>query len=94
MPLKTCLNGHQFEKSSSCPVCPICSGEEMQEKYGHEFPKIGAPAFRALDSIGITSLSQLTKYSELELLDLHGFGPRELRLIKEKLAEQGLSLKK
>lgn len=62
----------------------------MSEKYSDEFPNIGAPAFRALDAIGITTLAQLTRHSEAELLALHGFGPRALRLLKEKLSEKGL----
>ncbi|QQS44340.1 hypothetical protein IPM65_01945 [Candidatus Roizmanbacteria bacterium] len=94
MAIQTCKNGHTFEKTSSCPVCPICSQNEMSEKYGEEFPKIGAPAFRALDSIGITQLSQLTNYTEEQLLELHGFGPRALRLLKERLRERGLFLRK
>jgi hypothetical protein len=94
MSIKKCLNGHTFEKTSSCPVCPICSAEEMSEKYGEVFPKIGAPALRALDGAGITQLSQLANYTEKELLDLHGFGPRALRLLKEKMDEVGLSFLK
>lgn len=94
MATRTCINGHTFQKTSTCPVCPICSQDEMSEKYGPDFPKIGAPALRALDSTGITKLSQLTKYTEGELLALHGFGPRALKLLKEKLTEQGLSLSK
>lgn len=46
-------------------------------------PKIGAPATRALASIGITTLEQLTDKSENELLQLHGFGPKALRILKE-----------
>lgn len=91
---KICQNGHTFEKTSDCPVCPICSVKEMQEKYGADFPKIGAPAFRALNGIGVTSIKDLTKFSEQELLDLHGFGPRALRLLKESLSHQGLTFKK
>lgn len=94
MSTKICKNGHAFEKISSCPVCPICSNEEMTEKYGNEFPNIGAPAFRALDSAGITNLLELTKYSEKELLTLHGFGPKALRILHQKLDEKGLSFKK
>lgn len=59
-----------------------------------ELPKIGAPALRALDSICVTNLSQLTNYTEKELLVLHGFGPKALRILQEKLKELGLSLKK
>lgn len=64
---------------------------KMKEKYGKEFPNIGAPAFRALSSIGITHLSQLTQYREDELLALHGFGPKALRILKEYLHERGMS---
>lgn len=70
MSTKVCPNGHSFEKSSSCPVYPICSPNEMKENYGQEFPGIGAPAFCALD----------------------GFGPKALRLLKDALRLQGLSL--
>lgn len=66
----------------------------MKEKLGTEFPKIGAPAFRALDHLGISRLSQLTKYSEKELLAQHGFGPRALKLLREKLAETDKSFAK
>lgn len=91
MAIKTCKNGHAFEKNSDCPVCPTCSSKEINKKFGEEFPNIGAPAFRALDKIGIKNLLQLTKYSEEELLALHGFGPKALRLLKERLNEKGLS---
>ena len=94
MAIRICKNGHKFEKTSSCPVCPICSAEEMNEKFGGEFPKIGAPASRALDSIGISRLQDLTKYSQEDLLQLHGFGPKALRLLHEALRERNLSFKK
>lgn len=94
MSLRICKNGHRFEKTSDCPVCPECSSEEMNNKYSEEFPFIGAPAFRALDHIGIVSLKDLTKYSEKELLALHGFGPKALRLLNERLKEKGLAFAK
>lgn len=56
--------------------------------------KIGQPATRALTSIGITSLEQLTRTTEDELLDLHGFGPKALILLKAALEEENLSLNK
>lgn len=93
MAIKMCENGHFFDKAS-CTVCPICSKDEMTEKYGADFPNIGAPAFRALDGAGIHSLTDLTKYSEDDLLALHGFGPRALRILSEALAAQGLSIAK
>jgi hypothetical protein len=94
MSSKICKNGHTFDKTSSCPVCPICSSKEIKEKYGEGFPKIPAPAFRALDRLGIARLSQLTKYTEQELLSLHGFGPNALKLLHHALAEKGMSFAK
>ena len=50
---------------------------------GEELPKIGAPATRALAGIGVTAMSQLTGHTERELLELHGFGPKAIRLLHE-----------
>lgn len=55
--------------------------------------KISQPAHRALQGAGIDTLEQLTQYREEELLALHGFGPKALTLLKETLAEYGLSFK-
>lgn len=57
-----------------------------------DLPKIGAPATRALASVGITRLDQLAGWSETQLLALHGFGPRALRILREALAARGESL--
>ena len=56
-------------------------------------PKIGAPATRALASIGVTRLSQLADHRARDLLALHGFGPRAIRLLEDALREQGLSFR-
>jgi hypothetical protein len=50
---------------------------------GDALPNIGAPATRALAEAGITQLSQLSQYSEAELLKLHGFGPKAIRILRE-----------
>jgi NAD-dependent DNA ligase len=57
----------------------------------HDFPKIGAPATGALIHAGYTRLEQLTKFSEKELLALHGVGPKAVRILREALAEKGLA---
>jgi predicted flap endonuclease-1-like 5' DNA nuclease len=57
-----------------------------------ELPKIGAPATRALNNAGYTSLRQLASVPRAELAKLHGMGPKALRIIEENLAEQGLRL--
>ncbi|MEU8675056.1 DNA-binding protein [Streptomyces sp. NPDC048560] len=52
----------------------------------------GNPARGALRAAGYTRLDQLTGATGAELLRLHGFGPKALRVIEEALAEKGLSL--
>jgi hypothetical protein len=58
-----------------------------------DLPKIGAPATRALASIVVTMLEDLVGQSEAELIGLHGFGPRALRVLKEALAAEGMTLR-
>jgi hypothetical protein len=53
--------------------------------------KIGAPATRALASIGVTRLDQLADHSERELLALHGFGRRALEILRTELADRGMA---
>jgi hypothetical protein len=56
-----------------------------------DLPRIGAPATRALASIGVTRLDQLTDRREDDLLELHGVGPRAIVLLRAALAERGQS---
>jgi DNA-directed RNA polymerase alpha subunit len=58
-----------------------------------DLPKIAAPATRALMAAGCTHLSQLTQVSEAELLALHGMGPKAVRILRDALAERGLSFR-
>ena len=53
---------------------------------------IGAPATRALTTAGYTQLSQLAGVPAAELAKLHGVGPKVLRLLREALQAQGMSL--
>ncbi|WP_207203792.1 hypothetical protein [Actinomyces minihominis] len=46
-------------------------------------PKIGTPATAALKTAGVTRRSQLGNYTEQDLLALHGFGPKALRILRE-----------
>ena len=57
-----------------------------------ELPKIGAPATRALNNAGSTSLRQLAGVPRTELAKLHGMGPKALRIIEDNLAEHSLHL--
>lgn len=59
-----------------------------------EFPKIGAPATRALQGAGFTQLEQLNGVSEAELAKLHGMGPKALGILRQALKDRGLSFNK
>lgn len=65
----------------------------MGENTGTPLPKIGAPATRALASIGVTTVEQLADYSEKDLLALHGFGPRAIRLLTPFMEELGVNFR-
>ncbi|CDQ41962.1 DNA-directed RNA polymerase subunit alpha C-terminal domain-containing protein [Virgibacillus salexigens] len=55
---------------------------------------LSAPARRALENNNITSLQQLSQYSEAEILQFHGIGPSSIPKLKQSLEENGLSFKK
>lgn len=56
-----------------------------------DLPKLGAPAQRALASIGIQRLDQLTKYTESDIKKLHGLGPSTIKALHVALQAKGLS---
>jgi predicted RecB family nuclease len=89
--LKTCKNGHSFYKSSDCPVCPAC---EAARKPKDDFLSLlGAPARRALENNGISSLEQLAAYSEKEILNFHGIGKSKIPKLKQLLTDKKLSFR-
>lgn len=89
--LKICKNGHQFYKSSDCPVCPICENERKPDD--GFLSLLAAPARRALENAGIRSLEQLSKRTETEIISLHGMGPSSMPKLKKALAENGMRFK-
>jgi predicted RecB family nuclease len=90
--LRTCRKGHQYYKGSDCPTCPICE-EEKKPKTGFLII-ISAPARRALENAGITTLEKLSQYSETELLAMHGIGPSTIPKLQNALQSTGLTFKK
>jgi predicted RecB family nuclease len=89
--VRTCNLGHQFYKSSDCPTCPTCEGERKPKD--NFLSLLVAPARRALENKGITTLQQLSDFSEEEILQLHGMGPSTIPKLKKALKENGLSFK-
>ena len=89
---RVCDKGHVYYKSSDCPVCPVC--EKERALTGNFLSEISAPARRALEGAGITSLELLSNYSESEILNLHGMGPSSIPRLREALRKAGLNFKK
>lgn len=55
--------------------------------------KLAAPAQRALASMGINDLKQLSKFTEAEIAQLHGIGSNALDKLRIVLRTHGLSFK-
>ena len=64
----------------------------MEQK--SNLPILAKPAHRVLANAGITSLKQLTKFTEAEIAALHGIGKNAIESIKQAFVENGLSFKK
>lgn len=90
--IKICDHGHKFYKSSDCQTCPVCE-KERKPKQGF-FSKLSSPARNALRQNGITSLNNLSTYTEKEILNLHGIGPTSIPILKSELQKNGLSFKR
>lgn len=89
--LRVCKNGHRYYKSSDCPVCPICA-QENQPAEGL-LSRLGAPARRALQNAGIQTEEQLARFSQKEILALHGMGPASIPILIEALKRKGMQFR-
>ena len=89
--LRTCDQGHEYYKSSDCPTCPTCE-KEKKPKTGF-LSLLSSPARNALQHHGIHTIEELSKYSEKEILKLHGMGPASMPKLRNALEEKGLSFK-
>lgn len=72
MSKRTCSAGHVFEKTSSCPTCPIC--EQQKRPQNGFLSGLSAPARRAFEAQGILSEEQVMLLSKKEILSWHGVG--------------------
>lgn len=100
---KTSKGAIQFPSDEALPLKLISDIvklrlDEALERAAKKNPAIfleslSAPAKRALENEGIKSLKKLSKYSEADLLKLHGFGKSSLPILRELLETEGLSFK-
>jgi predicted RecB family nuclease len=89
---KVCAKGHVFYKTPGCNTCPRC---EAARKPAQGFlGGVAAPARRALEGAGLTTLTKLAKKSEAQVRELHGMGPNALAKLRAALAREGLGFRK
>lgn len=59
-----------------------------------ELPQgLSKPALRALDSIDVKTLEDLSRYSQAEITALHGMGPKGVTLLVSALSQSNLSFR-
>ena len=79
-------------------MCPVTRGEvdlSKYEKVDGVWRELGlaAPARRALVNNEIYKLSDLKKFSELEVADFHGMGPNAMTILKKAMKSRKVSFK-
>ena len=52
---------------------------------------VGAPAGRALAAAGVERLEDLTAWTEAGVAGLHGVGPKAVSVLRQALADAGMS---
>ena len=89
---KVCPKGHVFYKTPGCSSCPRC--EAARAPTDGFLANLAAPARRALEGAGLTTLARLAKKSEAQVRELHGMGPNAIATLRASLKTAGLSFKK
>jgi DNA-directed RNA polymerase alpha subunit len=65
----------------------------MNKTPDHFISSLSAPARRALENSGIKTIEAVSKYSEKEILKLHGIGKSAIPVLKQELKKNGLAFK-
>lgn len=60
----------------------------------YSIPRIGGPANRALEEANIKNLKDLSKFTEKEIANLHGMGPKGMHILKEAMSTAGITFRK
>lgn len=95
-----CNAGLSFDSTSPKRAEPInraMAEERMKdvvEPTGpSDIPSIGRPATQALAQIGVRNVEQLAKYTEAEILALHGIGPKAIRILRPVMEACGVQFR-
>ncbi|WKZ29996.1 MAG: hypothetical protein QY314_04280 [Candidatus Dojkabacteria bacterium] len=57
-------------------------------------PKLSNPALQAFELVGIRYLEDLQKFSQKEILALHGVGPKTIRMLAPAMKAHNIAFKK
>lgn len=57
-------------------------------------PGMSGPSLRALQGVGVRSMTDLEQWTEADLRALHGMGPKALGLLRDALAASGRELRR
>jgi hypothetical protein len=85
---RECPQGHAYFKSSDCPTCPRC--ETARKPAAGFLADVPAPARRALEAAGLTTLARLERRTEKQMLELHGMGPNAVVKLSTALKKAGM----
>jgi len=88
---RTCPKGHVFHKTTDCPTCPQC--EAARRPANGFLAELAAPARRALEGAGLTTLGKLARRRESQVSELHGMGPNAISKLRASLEKEGLNFK-
>lgn len=61
------------------------------EREQNDLPKTSEPATNALLAAGYKRLEDLTRATEAEIANLHGMGPKAMRILKAAMAERNMN---
>jgi hypothetical protein len=62
-----------------------------EQPIDHFLSILSAPARRAIENNGMTTLEQLSKYSKKEVLKFHGMGKSSIPKLEKLLSEQNMT---
>ena len=86
---KVCREGHVFYKTPGCSSCPRC--EAARKPADGFLAELAAPARRALEGAGLTTLARIARKTEAEVMALHGMGPNAMTKLRVSLRKSGLA---
>ena len=89
---KVCAEGHVFFKTPGCSSCPRC--EAARKPKDGFLAELAAPARRALEGAGLTTLAKLANKTEAQVRELHGMGPNAIAKLRAALRKDSSGFRK